>query len=70
MHMSPTSPEVMQKTVRAFEEVATGKLLTGSDWKYGLTIDDMIARVHDMDPTLPWNKGRQRAPIEVARFLD
>ena len=41
-HMSPTAPEVMQKTVKAFWEVATGKLLESPEWRYGLSIDDMI----------------------------
>lgn len=68
-HMSPTSPEVMQKTVKAFEEVSTGKLLESPEWRYGLSIDDMIARVHDVDPGLPWNKGKRRGSMEVARFL-
>jgi len=68
-HMSPTSPEMMQKTLKAFEEVATGKLLESPEWKYGLSIDDMIARVHDVDPGLPWNKGTGRGSMEVARFL-
>src|SRR5262249_36097114 len=69
MHMPPTSREVMQKTVQAFEEVATGRLLTSPDWRYGLTIDDMIARAHDIDPELPWNKGDRGASMKVARFL-
>jgi hypothetical protein len=70
-HMSPTPPEVMRKTVRAFEEIASGRLLLSPDWKYGLAIDDMIARVHDFDPELPWNKGRDkgRVSMEVAKFL-
>jgi hypothetical protein len=29
----------------------------------------MIARVHDVDPGLPWNKGNGRGSMEVARFL-
>jgi hypothetical protein len=68
-HMSPTSPEVMQKTVKAFQEVATGQLLATSEWRYGLAIDDMIARAHDIDPGLPWNKGKGSVAMEVARFL-
>ena len=68
-HMSPTSEEIMQKTVKAFEEVATGKLLESSDWKYGLTIDDMIARAHDVDPGLLWNKDNGHGSLEIARFL-
>jgi hypothetical protein len=67
--MSPASPDVMRKTVKAFEEVATGKLLESSDWRYGMVIDDMIARAHDVDPALPWNTGRNLAGLEVAKFL-
>lgn len=69
VHMSPTSPEVMEKTVKAFEEVATGKLLVSPEWRYGMAIDDMIARVHDVDPELPWNKRNRHGSLEVARFL-
>lgn len=68
-HMSPTSPEMLQRMARAFEEVATGKLIESPDWKYGLSIDDMIARAHDVDPGLAWNKGDGLAGMEVARFL-
>jgi hypothetical protein len=68
-HMSPTSPEVMRKTVKAFKEIASGKLLNSSDWRYGLAIDDMIARAHDIDPALPWNTGQKLAGLEVAKFL-
>jgi hypothetical protein len=68
-HMSPATPEVMRKTVKAFEEVATGKLLESSDWRYGMVIDDIIARAHDVDPALPWNTGRNLAGLEVAKFL-
>lgn len=71
-HMSATTEEVLQKTVRSFEDTARGRLLTSPDWKYGLSIDDMIARVHDIDPELPWNKNNDRGllgSMEVARFL-
>jgi hypothetical protein len=68
-HMSSTSAEIMQKMVKAFGEVATGKLLESSDWKYGLSIDDMIARAHDVDPGLLWNKGTGHGSLEVAKFL-
>jgi hypothetical protein len=68
-YMSPTSQEVIQNTVRAFEEVATGKLLESPEWRYGLAIDDMIARVHDVDPGLPWNTRNRRGSMEVAKFL-
>jgi len=68
-HMRPSSEETLQKTVQAFERAATGKLLESSDWRYGLSIDDMIARVHDVDPGLPWNKSGRRGSMEIARFL-
>jgi hypothetical protein len=69
-HLSSTSEEMLQKMVRAFEQVGTGKLLQSPDWKYGLTIDDMIARVHNVDPALPWNKrSNANGSMEVARFL-
>jgi hypothetical protein len=70
-HMSPCTSEVLRKTVNAFEEIASGRLLVSSDWRYGLAIDDMIARVHDFDSDLPWNKGKGKGQVslEVARFL-
>ncbi len=68
-HMPPTSDEMLQKTARAMEKVATGELQASPDWKYGLAIDDMIARAHDADPALPWNSNGRRAGMEVAKFL-
>jgi len=68
-HMSPSSEETLQKTVRAFERVARGELLQSADWRYGLAIDVMIARAHDIDPELAWNKGDQAGSIRVAQFL-
>jgi hypothetical protein len=68
-HMQTTSPEMLQKMATAFEEVATGKLIESSDWNYGLSIDDMIARAHDIDTGLAWTKDSGHAGLEVARFL-
>lgn len=69
-HSSPTSPEILKRTVRAFEKAAQGSQIESADWRFGLSIDDMIARVHDADPNLPWNQGRNdRSGLEVARFL-
>jgi hypothetical protein len=69
VHISPTPEETLKKTVKAFERVATGKLLESPDWRYGLVIDDMIARVHDFDPGLKWNHGDGSGSIRVAQFL-
>ena len=71
-HMSPTTDEILQKTVQSFKGAARGNLLLSPDWKYGLSVDDMIARAHDIDPELPWNKANTRdavAAMEVAKFF-
>jgi hypothetical protein len=70
-HMSSTTPEILKKMTRSFEEAATGKLMESEDWKYSLCIDDMIAHVHDIDPGLAWNKDKanNHGSMEVARFL-
>lgn len=70
-HMSPTTEEVLDRTVRSIEQTATGELLNSPDWRYGLAIDDMIARAHDRDPELEWNQ-RSNGPkgsLEVARYF-
>jgi len=68
-HMSPTSDEILDKTVQAFERAATGTVLESPEWRYGLAIDDMIARAHEVDPGLPWNKDDGSGAIRVAQFL-
>lgn len=68
-HMAPTSPETLQKMAKSFEVIATGKLSESEDWKYGLSIDDIIARAHDVDPSLEWNKESGQGALEVAKFL-
>jgi hypothetical protein len=70
-HLPGTSPEVLEKMAKRFEDVATGKMMESQDWIYSLSIDDMIARVHDVDPGLPWNENKadNRGSMEVARFL-
>lgn len=71
-HTSPTSDVILQKTVQSITETATGRLLESPNWKYGLAIDDIIARVHDIDPELEWNKRNpqaKRTSLEVARFF-
>jgi hypothetical protein len=68
-HMQPITEEILEKTVEAFRKSATGELLSSSEWKYGLAIDDMIARAHDQDSNLPWNAKQTSAPSEIGRFL-
>jgi hypothetical protein len=70
-HLPGTSSEMLEKMANSFAEAATGKLMESSEWKYGLCIDDMIARVHDIDPGLAWNKNKagNQGSMEIARFL-
>lgn len=68
-NLRSTPPEMLQKMAKAFEVIATGKLMDSPDWKYGLSINDMIAHAHDIDPGLSWNKGDSQGGLEVARFL-
>lgn len=69
IRMQPISDEVLVRTVESFRRKATGELLRSPEWRYGLVVDDMIARAHDFDPDLPWNRDTVSAPAEVARFL-
>src|SRR5882724_1203913 len=68
-HMQPITGEMLDKTVEAFRKSATGELLSLPEWKYGLAIDDMIARAHHKDPNLPWNVGQNSVSSAVGRFL-
>jgi hypothetical protein len=67
--MQPVTDEILARTVEVFRRTATGELLASPDWKYGLAVDDMIARAHDLDPNLPWNDGSVSVAADVARFL-
>ena len=63
-------PELLDRAVQMFEEKASGKIQLDKDWKYGLLIDDLIARVHDFDPNLSWNENTtHEAGLRVASFL-
>jgi hypothetical protein len=68
-HMQPITQEILDKTVEVFRKTATGELRASPEWRYGLAIDDMIARAHDLDPNLPWNNGPVSVAADVARFL-
>ena len=68
-HMSDTTPEQLHKTALAFVETATGELIGSPDWRYGLAIDDMIARAHDVDPNLTWNSPDHLASLRISEYL-
>ena len=67
--MQPINQAILDKTVESFRRTATGELRASPEWRYGLAIDDMIARAHDLDPNLPWNDGPVSVAADVARFL-
>jgi hypothetical protein len=69
VRMRPISSEVLARTVEAFRQKASGELVRSEEWRYGLAVDDMIARAHDVDPNLPWNTGPASTAADVARFL-
>lgn len=69
IRMHPISDEVLARTVESFRQKASGELLSSPEWRYGLVVDGMIARAHDLDPNLAWNRESISDPAEVARFL-
>ena len=69
LRMQPITAETLSRTVEALREKASGRLTKSPDWRYGLAIDDMIARAHDVDPNLEWNTGSASLAANVARFL-
>jgi hypothetical protein len=69
VRMRPISSEVVARTVEAFRQKASGELVRSEEWRYGLAVDDMIARAHEVDPNLPWNTGPASTAADVARFL-
>ena len=48
--------EVLSRSVAAFHRKASGELSRSPEWRYSLAIDDIIARLHERDATLPWNQ--------------
>jgi hypothetical protein len=69
LRMQPITNEVLARTVEVFRQKASGELVRAAEWRCGLAVDDMIARAHDVDPDLPWNKGPASTAADVARFL-
>ncbi len=68
-HMQPTTEEILNRSVDMFRRTATGEVLASPEWRYGLVVDDMVARAHDVDPNLAWNEGPVSVSADVARFL-
>lgn len=67
--MQPITQEILDRTIEVFRKTATGELRASPEWRYGLVVDDMIARAHDLDPNLSWNDGPVSVAADIARFL-
>lgn len=52
-----TTEDVLDKSVESMRATLAGGYLTAPSSGYGRAIDDIIARLHDLDPELPYNNG-------------
>lgn len=69
VRMQPITSDILARSVEAFRQKASGELVQSAEWRYGLVVDDMIARAHNVDPDLPWSEGPASTAADVARFL-
>jgi hypothetical protein len=66
-HMSPSSPDELDKTLVVMTATASGRMLSSPERRFGLAIDDIIARAHDIQE--PADPARRRKNLVVAEFL-
>lgn len=66
-HMPGCSHEELEKTVAAVVATASGDVLSSPEFRFGLAIDDIIARAHDIEDSL--DPTRRRKNLIVAEFL-
>ena len=69
VRMQPITSDILARSVEAFRQKASGELVQSAEWRYGLAVDDMIARAHNVDPDLPWSEGPASTAADLARFL-
>ncbi|MBL7197664.1 MAG: hypothetical protein ISS47_06160 [Candidatus Omnitrophica bacterium] len=62
---------VITSTCNSFKRLLTGELTNSSNWRYGLLVDDIIARAHDTDPSLVYHNPdtAPQTSIEIATYL-
>jgi hypothetical protein len=67
----PAIPKgVLERSVGVFRRQASGELIGSHDYRFSLAIDDIVARLHDRDPSLSWNTPQQYCePMKVAEQL-
>jgi hypothetical protein len=66
-HMSPSSPAELERTVAAMATTVSGEVLSSPEHRFGLAIDDIIARAHDIEE--PIDPSRRRKNLVIAEFL-
>lgn len=66
-HMSSSSPNELEKTVAEMTATISGEVLSSTEHRFGLAIDDIIARTHDIEE--PVDPARRRSNLVIAEFL-
>lgn len=65
-HRPDLSTNVFERSLAGLRRKLTGELRDSEDWRYSVLVDDIIARLHERDPALPWNDGGTPQGIAVA----
>lgn len=55
------SDAVFEESLKAHQSKLTGTLRASDHWRRSVVVDDIIARMHENDPDLPWAKGSTKA---------
>ena len=65
------SESVITRTCDSFKRLLSGELKSSANWRYGLLVDDIIARAHDIDPSLAWHNPAtaRQTPVKIATYL-
>ena len=68
-HRHDLTDEVFERSLAALRRKLTGDLRDSEDWRYSILVDDIIAHLHERDPTLAWNEGGTPQDIITAIVL-
>lgn len=68
---SGDSEDIRSRTCEVFKNNLSGQLANLDDSRYGLLVDDIIARAHDVDPSLPYHNPStaRQTSLEIATCL-
>jgi hypothetical protein len=68
-HRPGLPADVFERSLTALRRKLTGDLRDSEDWRYSILVDDIIARLHERDPAIPWNEGGTPQDIITAIVL-